>query len=534
MNFTTLMLALGGVGLLLLGMQLITDGLKNAAGAKLNTFLERTTQTRFRAAATGFGITAIVQSSGAVIVTTLGFTNAGILTLRQAAWVVFGSNLGTTMKAWLVAFVGLNLNIEAFALPLVGLGMFVHLIFNKRSWSHLGIALAGFGALFLGLGVMRDAFGDVATWLPVEQLSAAGALGVFLAVIIGALLTALMQSSSASMAVIITASVTGVFTPLLGAALVIGANLGTTSTSVLAAIGATTNARRLALIHVTEKIFTGTIAFILLVPMAWLISFIAGGEGRSNISMGLAFFHTLFNVLSLFLMSFVANPLIRFVERQIKQPELTSEKPRYLDDTVLEIPSMGVAAMHSELKRVFKQLLMRGRRLIQAEPEVSSEHEYINTQVLLGTIDHFAARLGQSNLVDVSEQFIHLTLVSQELSSLRLNLRELSNIDAEAFNLALSQEMSELILSFFASGQLKALSYFERQQRIQTYQELRRQQRQYFIEEVKENRLPATEVPKLLQVLALLEESIRQVVRVGDIIYPELANTTHTLEAESA
>src|SRR5690554_2391250 len=135
MDFTTIMLAFGGVGLLLLGMQLITEGLKNAAGSHLHSFLERTTQTRIRAAATGFGITALVQSSGAVIVTTLGFTNAGILSLRQAAWVVFGSNLGTTMKAWLVALVGLNLNVELFALPIIGIGMFANLLFHKGRWS---------------------------------------------------------------------------------------------------------------------------------------------------------------------------------------------------------------------------------------------------------------------------------------------------------------------------------------------------------------------------------------------------------------
>src|SRR5690554_1533211 len=522
MDFTTIMLAFGGVGLLLLGMQLITEGLKNAAGSELNSFLERTTQTRVRAAATGFGITAIVQSSGAVIVATLGFTNAGILSLRQAAWVVFGSNLGTTMKAWIVAVVGLNLNIELFALPLIGLGMFIHLVFHKRRWSHVGMALAGFGALFLGLGVMRDAFGDVAAWLPVEQLSTAGGLGILLAVLVGAILTALMQSSSASMAIIITTSVTGVFTPLLGAALVIGANLGATSTSLLAAIGSTTNARRLALIHVTEKAFTGTIALILLVPMAWLISLFAGGEGRANISMGLAFFHTLFNVLSLVLMSFVANPLIRFVERRIKQPELSSERTRYIDDTVLEVPSMGVAAMHSELKRVFKQLLARGRNLTSLEPRLGSEEMYINTEILLATIDNFAARLGQNNLSGVSETFINLTVTSQKMSELRINLHELRDFGEDALSQALPEEMREIVSTFFASGQLKALSFSERQQLINQYQQLRRMQRRKLLEVVKGNQMQAAEATRQLQVLSLFEESIKRVVIIGDIIYPEI------------
>lgn len=534
MNFTTLMLALGGVGLLLLGMQLITEGLKNAAGSHLHSFLERTTQTRIRAAATGFGITALVQSSGAVIVTTLGFTNAGILSLRQAAWVVFGSNLGTTMKAWLVALVGLNLNVELFALPIIGIGMFANLLFHKGRWSHVGMALAGFGALFLGLGVMRDAFGDVAAWLPMEQLSTAGIAGIFVAVFAGAILTALMQSSSASMAIIVTASVTGVFTPLLGAALVIGANLGSTSTSLLAAIGATANAKRLALIHVTEKIFTGTIALVLLVPMAWLISLFAGGEGRANISMGLAFFHTFFNVLSLFLMAFMANPLIRFVERRIKQPVLSSEKARYLDDTVLEVPSMGVAAMHSELKRVFKQLLARGRQLASLEPSLGSEETYINTEVLLSTIDTFAAKLGQNNISGVSEAFINLTLVSQKLSELRNHLHELHDFGDQALNKALTDEIRAVAETLFASGQLKALSFSERDQLIKQFKQLRHLQREVLIDAVKENGLPPGLATRQLQILSVLEECLKRVVLIGDIIYPEIIESQDELLAATS
>lgn len=515
------MLALGGVGLLLLGMQLITEGLKNAAGAQLNSFLERTTQTRARAAATGFGITALVQSSSAVIVTTLGFTNAGILSLRQAAWVVFGSNLGTTMKAWVVALVGLNLNIELVALPIIGIGMFANLMFHKRRWSHIGIALAGFGALFLGLGVMRDAFGDVANWLPIEQLSTAGLAGILIAVLAGAVLTALMQSSSASMAIIVTASVTGVFTPLLGAALVIGANLGSTSTSLLAAIGATTNAKRLALIHVFEKLFTGTIALVLLVPMAWLISLIAGGEGRANISMGLAFFHTLFNVLSLVLMSFMATPLIRFVERRIKQPELKSEKTRYLDDTVLEVPSMGVAALHSELKRVFKQLLTRARQLSSVKLKLDSNESYLNTQVLLTSIDDFAHKLGQKNISGVSDAFINLTLAAQKMSELRIKLHELAAFGQDNINPALTDEMRAIAEVLFASGQLKALTAAERVQLIQQFKRLRHLQRGVLLGAVKENGLAASSATRQLQIISLFEECVRHVVLIGDIIYPE-------------
>lgn len=137
MSLSLLTYALGGLGLLLLGMGMMTDGLKAAAGSSLQGFLERSTRTRLRAALVGFSITAVVQSSSAVIVTTLGFTNAGMLTLRQAAWVVFGSNLGTTMTAWIVALVGLRIKVELFALPVIGLGMLARLLQPESRLAHV-------------------------------------------------------------------------------------------------------------------------------------------------------------------------------------------------------------------------------------------------------------------------------------------------------------------------------------------------------------------------------------------------------------
>src|SRR5690554_332339 len=178
MTFTDVALALGGLGLLLLGMQLLTDGLKAAAGSHLQSFLERSTQTRLRAALSGFTVTALVQSSSAVVVALLGFTNAGMLKLRQAAWVVFGSNVGTTMTAWIVTLVGLKFNIGAFAWPLIGMGMLVQLTRKNSVLGNIGTAVAGFGVLFVGLDTLRDAFEQVVTVLPVTQLAITGVWGI--------------------------------------------------------------------------------------------------------------------------------------------------------------------------------------------------------------------------------------------------------------------------------------------------------------------------------------------------------------------
>lgn len=525
MTWVVVTMALGGLGLLLLGMGMMTDGLKSAAGNKLHQLLERSTQTKFRAAFTGFSITAIVQSSSAVIVATLGFTNAGMLRLKQAAWVVFGSNVGTTMTAWIVALVGLKLKVEIIALPLIGIGMLLQLFMKKSRWAHIGLALAGFGVLFLGLGLLRDGFIDAAEWIPIDRLGTTGWYGILLGVIAGAVLTALIQSSSAALAIILTASVTGVLSPLLGASLVIGANLGTTATSLLASIGATTNARRLALVHLLEKIFTGTIALILLVPLWWISNWLAGGDARTNISTGLALFHTLFNLLGITLMWFLSDHLLRYVERVIKQPELTSEKPRYLDNTVLAMPAMGVPAMHNEIKRVFKQLLARGRKAIDEGAEPAPEED-VNTSALLDAIAEFSNKLGaQGSMEDFSETFLNLNWAREECVQLRILFHELQDTPHEDIEAALTPELKEAFMELLLTGSIKQLNETQRADAIANVKVLRKNRRADLLAQIRSGEITAPEVTRRLQVIALFEESTKRVMRIADIIYPALEPT---------
>lgn len=521
MNWATATLSLGGLGLLLLGMSMMTDGLKSAAGNSLQGFLERSTRTRLRAALAGFGITALVQSSSAVIVATLGFTNAGMLRLKQAAWVVFGSNVGTTMTAWIVALVGLRIKVELVALPLIGLGMLMKLFGDNRRAAHIGIALAGFGLLFLGLGMLRDAFIDVADWIPIERLGASGATGIMLGVLFGALLTALIQSSSAALAIILTASVTGVLMPLLGASLVIGANIGTTATSLLASIGATANARRLALVHVTEKLFTGIIALILLGPLWWISEQLSGGgDGRTNISTGLALFHTLFNLLGLLLMWLLADRLLRQVERWIKQPELSSERLRYLDDTVLALPAMGVSAMHSEIKRVFKQLLSRGRIIIDREREPAAE-ETLHTGALLSAIADYGNRIGGQHLNNgLSEMFLNLNWAREECMQLRDTLLELARFPQAEINAALTPTLRDALLGIMRSGEFKQLPLEDRRGRLQLLKRLRQLRRAELLEHIGAGTLAAPEATRHLHIVALFEDCAKHILHIAEVIYP--------------
>ena len=344
---------LGGIGLFLLGMWLMTDGLKLAAGPALHRILTRSTGTRGRAFLSGMAITALVQSSSVVTVAAIGFINAGLLTLAGVLWVLFGANVGTTMTGWLVALAGVDIRIEAYALPLVGIGMVLHLTAGQgQRRGPLGLALAGFGTLFLGIDVLRDAFSGVGSQLDLPDFGG-GPAALVLQVFAGATLTVLMQSSSAALAVALTAAQGGVLPIEAAAAVVVGANVGTTVKALLAAIGATPNAKRAALGHVLFNLLTAAVALAILPA---LLAAILGARNALGLESGpavtLALFHTAFNVLGVLLMWPLAGRLAAFLERRFRTQEDDSARPRYLDESVLAVPELALQALERELRRM--------------------------------------------------------------------------------------------------------------------------------------------------------------------------------------
>ncbi|MFN3750310.1 MAG: Na/Pi cotransporter family protein [Thiobacillus sp.] len=357
----------GGVGLFLLGMWLMTDGLKLAAGPALERILARSTGTRLRALASGMVITALVQSSSAVTIATIGFVNAGLLTLVQALWVLFGTNVGTTMTGWLVAVAGVDFKIEAFALPMVGLGMVLHLTGHATRRGALGMTLAGFGVLFLGIGILKDTFTDLGSQMALP--GGEGLLGVLAHVGAGAMLTVLMQSSSAALAVALTAAQGGLVTLNDAAAVVIGANIGTTVKAMLAALGATSNARRAAAAHVLFNLLTGAVALLLL---PWLVDFIEHVrdwlELEAAPAVTLALFHTAFNVLGVLLMWPLANRLAMFLAGRFRTAEEDEARPRHLDRTVLSVPALALDALVQEVRRTGAIALRGARRVWGMQP----------------------------------------------------------------------------------------------------------------------------------------------------------------------
>jgi phosphate:Na+ symporter len=343
---------LGGLGIFLLAVTMMTDGLKLAAGDGLKDALVRSTRTPLRGLTFGAVVTSLVRSSSAVTVATIGFVNAGLLTLPQSIGIVYGANIGTTTTGWLVALVGLDFKIEALALPMIGLGMLARLAAGERRIGALGEAVAGFGLFFIGIEFLREAFAGFAENVDVAAFQPQGILGLALYVGIGFLMTLLTQSSGASVTLTLSAVAGGVVTLEAGAATVIGTNIGTTSTAVLAALGATANARRVAAAHVLFNVLTGAVALILLPAMLWVVKF---GEDVLGLPQGptaaLAGFHTTFNVLGVLIIWPFTARLAQFLENRFVTRTEMLARPQFIDRTIIGAPALALEALGRELER---------------------------------------------------------------------------------------------------------------------------------------------------------------------------------------
>lgn len=388
---------IGGIGLFLLGMWLMTEGLRLAAGAALREVLASSTRTRWRALGSGFMLTAAVQSSSAVTVAAIGFVNAGLLSLGQVLWVLFGSSVGTTMTGWLVALLGLKIKIDLLALPLIGVGMLLRLTGGASRRGSIGLALAGFGVLFLGIDVLRNAFTEVASGVSFPDLP--GLWGIAAHVLIGAMLTLLMQSSSAANALTLTAAQGGLLGLEAAAAMVIGASIGTTGTALIAAIGATANAKRAAAAHVLFSLLAGGVALLTLPWLLSLTQWLGGWVGApAGVAAVLALFHTVFSLLGVLMMWPLSDRLAAFLEARFRSAEEDEGRARYLDAATAALPALAIDALNREVARYGSMALRAGARMAREGGDPARE-----LSLALGTLasldaamDDFVVRLNRA------------------------------------------------------------------------------------------------------------------------------------------
>jgi phosphate:Na+ symporter len=385
--------ALGGLGLFLLGMIVMTEGLRSLAGNAMRAALMRFTQTPLSGAITGAVATALLQSSSATTVATVGFVSAGLLPFPHALGVIFGANLGTTITGWLVAIVGFKLQLDTVVLPLIFIGASLKLLAGEK-YSKTGVAIAGFGLIFVGISTLQTAMGGFQGVLTPASLPGDAWLGRLQLVGIGIGVTLVTQSSSAGVATTLAALYAGAINFPQAAALVIGMDVGTTVTAVMATLGGSIAARRTGFSHVVYNLVTGAIALGLITPYLALWERLAPGQLVQNAEIGLVAFHSCFNLVGVTVLLPFTRQFAGLITRL-----LPGQEPTFTDglsDDLLEQPDLALRAVQVSIQSEFIALL-RHLHGILGQPSDSSPtlaalqtaldetHGYLDNVQLQGT-----------------------------------------------------------------------------------------------------------------------------------------------------
>jgi phosphate:Na+ symporter len=356
----------GSLGLFLYGMKVMSDGIQQAAGERMQRILALKTGNRIAGVLTGFGVTAIIQSSSATTVMVVAFVNAGLLTLTQAIGVIMGANIGTTVTAWIVSLIGFSLNISALAIPAIGMGF----IMSVLKWKHkdLGMVILGFGLLFLGLSFLTKSMPSFSAdqLIGIAKVSNLGFTSTLLGVVIGLGITLLTHSSSASTAIMLTMAFQGLISPQFAASMILGANIGTTIDAALAAIGTKTAAQRAALVHILFNVIGTVWALIFFHPLLELVDFVTPGpidwittgqNGQASITIHLAMLHTVFNLINALLFLPFVNQFARLVSWLIKDKSgsrdeklLGHYKLEYKSSMLQNTPELNILRAEKEIR----------------------------------------------------------------------------------------------------------------------------------------------------------------------------------------
>lgn len=356
-----------GVAIFLFGMLMLEDGFKIFSGGFLERVLAKATGSVPKSIGFGIATTTIMQSSSLVSVLTISFLSAGLISLLAGVGIIFGANIGTTTGAWLVAGFGLKVKISAYALPMLAVS--IVLVFQKSKYMRgAGLVLAGLGFLFLGIHHMKEGFEAFKDQFDLTRLAMTGLLGLVVYTLVGAAATVVMQSSHATLVLIITALASNQISYENALALAIGANIGTTITAILGALTANFQGKRLALAHFIFNLVTAGVALVFISPIRMSVDYISAVVGipDTDFALKLAVFHTIFNVLGVVLMLPALRQLIAFLERTIIQPEEDLSQPKYLSEAVDEFPQTIQIAMRREVLHLYDnavELIVHGLNL---------------------------------------------------------------------------------------------------------------------------------------------------------------------------
>ncbi|MEK3765387.1 MULTISPECIES: Na/Pi cotransporter family protein [unclassified Solibacillus] len=362
----------GGVGLFLLGMTMLTNGLKEIAGDALKRWLNTFTKGRISAVVSGAVMTMLIQSSTATTLLTIGFVSAGLLTFIQSIGVIIGANIGSTSTGWLISLIGFKISLQTMALPIIGIGVFMSLI-APQDVKRFGNVVAGFGLLFLGIDTLQQGMGSAQDLIAFDSIPADSFISIFLLIIIGIVMTVIMQASSAAMAATLTALFAGAIDFEQAAYLVIGQNIGTTATALFAAIGASVSAKRTAITHLLFNVITAfvvTIIFTYFVQFTkWLTVLISGEFDQT---LGIAIFHTLFSLLGALIFIPLIQPFANLLIKLV--PERENVLTQDLDDSLKEMPSVAIEVSFKTMRDIMVELTT-AQQLLMDSKKVTMEYE---------------------------------------------------------------------------------------------------------------------------------------------------------------
>jgi phosphate:Na+ symporter len=343
-----------GVAIFLFGMLFLEEGFRAFTGGLLERLLTQTTDRLWKAISFGIVSTSIMQSSSLVSVITISFLGAQLITLAAGIGIIFGANIGTTTGAWLIAGFGLKVKISAYAMPMLVLG--IVLVFqNSKSLKGIGYILAGLGFLFLGIHHMKEGFEAFRDTIDLTKFAMPGFAGLMVFTGIGVFATVVMQSSHATLVLIITGLAAGQVTYENALALAIGANIGTTITAILGSLTSNYQGKRLAAGHLIFNVITAAIAIAfmpqLVVAVRWTADAI--GIAQDDYTLKLAVFHSFFNVIGVTVLTPFVKQLVAFLERIVPAPKLDVVEPMYLNDSVLEFPETLLEAIRNETVHLY-------------------------------------------------------------------------------------------------------------------------------------------------------------------------------------
>jgi len=431
MDFTSVLIAIltltAGIGVFLVACQMMSSNLESASSRKLRRLFARTGDNKWVGVGIGLLGTAAIQSSGAVTVMVIGFVNVGIMSLTQAATIIYGSNIGTTVTAQLVALgmfgnggISTTIIFAAFA----GIGAFISLFSKTDKWKQTGGILTGFGMLFVGLSMMAAAMEDFAA-LPEIKMMLASVRDPLLLVIVGALLTAIIQSSSVMTSIAITMVVTGLVTLSQGIYLTMGSNIGSCVVAMIAGMTSGTNAKRTALIHLIFNVM-GVAMFLVL---ALILNLSTAGAYNFGVlferwfpsapQIQLAMFHTFFNVCTMLVALPLTNVLVNTACRLV--PEKTDapverQRLKYLDPSMLSTPAVALRQFKSEIENMAEMAMTNFRRSIKTITtmdfseieefkQVEEDLNYLNKELL-----RYSVSLSENNLNSYDQRYLNSTI----------------------------------------------------------------------------------------------------------------------------